>query len=346
MMILVVLCASVIIFTVMYFVPGDPVEVMLGPEATVEDIQHQRDLLGLNDPFLVQLGNFMYKAFIKFDFGVSWIRGTSVMGGLLERLPRTLLLGVLMVAVMVVVGIPLGVSSAIHRGGVVDRTLMSVSMLFISVPEFWLALMLILVFSLKLGLLPSFGIETWTCYIMPVVAGSLAGVCNVARQTRASVLEVINADYITTARAKGMKEQLVTYKHMLPNALIPIITLVGNYLTRCVGGTIVIEKIFSFPGIGLYLTDAISSRDLPIIRGCVIVLAAFTAILMLFVDLAYGFVDPRIKAQYADSGKKKGRVQKRGRHHSNGRGRHHSETRRADALQERHSVSQEERDEP
>ena len=322
MMILVVLCAAVIIFTVMYFVPGDPVEVMLGPEATVEDIEHQRDLLGLNDPFMVQLGNFLYKAFLKFDMGVSWIRGTSVMSGLVERLPRTFLLGILMVGVMVIVGVPLGVNAAIHRGGVVDRVLMSVSMLFISVPEFWLALMLILVFSLKLDLLPSMGIETWTCYILPVIAGSLAGVCNVARQTRASVLEVVNADYITTARSKGMKEQSVIYKHMLPNALIPIITLVGNYLTRCVGGTIVIEKIFSFPGIGLYLTDAISSRDLPIIRGCVIMLAAFTAILMFFVDLAYGFVDPRIKAQYADSGKKKGRVGKHRGHHG-GRGRHH-----------------------
>lgn len=326
MMILVVLCAAVIIFTVMYFVPGDPVEVMLGPEATVEDIQLKRDELGLNDPFFVQMGNFLYNAFIKFDFGISWIRGTSVMSGLAERLPRTVLLGVLMVAVMVLIGVPLGVNAAIHRGGLIDRALMSVSMLFISVPEFWLALMLILVFSLKLNWLPSLGIETWQCWILPVISGSLAGSCNVARQTRASVLDVVNADYITTARSKGMKEHAVIYKHMLPNALIPIITLVGNYLTRCVGGTIVIEKIFSFPGIGLYLTDAVSSRDLPIIRGCVILLAAFTAILMLFVDLAYGFVDPRIKAQYADSGKKKGRIEKEHHHHrhshSGGKGHH------------------------
>jgi peptide/nickel transport system permease protein len=252
-----------------------------------------------------------------------------------------------MVAVMVVIGIPLGVNAAIHRGGVVDRCLMSFSMLFISIPEFWLALMLILLFSLKLSLLPPFGVESWTCYIMPVISGSLAGVCNVARQTRASVLEVVNADYITTARSKGMKERLVIYKHMLPNALIPVITLVGNYLTRCVGGTIVIEKIFSFPGIGLYLTDAISSRDLPIIRGCVILLAAFTAVLMFLVDLAYGFVDPRIKAQYADSGKKKGRVEGNHGHHGHGHDhghghrsvdRHHGEGRRltrSDAEQEK-----------
>jgi peptide/nickel transport system permease protein len=350
MMVMVVLCAAVIIFTVMYFVPGDPVEVMLGPEATSADIEHQRDIMGLNDPFFVQLGNFMYNAFLRFDFGISWIRGTSVMNGLIDRLPRTFLLGVLMVLVMVVVGIPLGVSAAINRGKSMDRGLMSASMLFISVPEFWLALMLILVFSQKLKLLPSFGIETWTCYIMPVVAGSLAGVCNVARQTRASVLDVIHADFITTARSKGMKKRTVIYKHMLPNALIPIITLVGNYLTRCVGGTIVIEKIFSFPGIGLYLTDAISTRDLPIIRGCVILLAAFTAILMFFVDLAYGFADPRIKAQYVVSGTRKGDIQKRNkRHHhrhSGGNWRNHGKPSDTDTQEDESIAAQEGRDKP
>lgn len=324
MTIFVVVCAAFIIFTVMYFVPGDPAKMMLGGDASPLDLANMRAQLGLDQPYLVQLGKFMYNAFLRLDLGISWFRGTTVMAGLAERLPRTFLLGVLSVAFMVVFGIPIGINAAIHRGGVVDRTLITVSMLFISLPEFCLALVLILVFSLELGWLPSYGIETWTCYILPVIAGSLGGVCNIARQTRASVLDVVNADYITTARAKGMKERAVIYKHMLPNALIPIITLAGNYFTRCVGGTIVIEKIFSFPGIGLYLTDAISMRDYPIIRGCVIVLAAFTALLMLFVDLAYAYVDPRIKAQYSDSGKKKGRVEKHhGRSHPGAKGRHH-----------------------
>lgn len=339
-MILVVICTAVVIFTVMYFVPGDPVKIMLGPDALPEEIEHQKDIMGLNDPFMVQLGNFMYKAFIRFDLGDSWIRGTSVIGGMLDRLPRTFMLGILMVALMVVAGVPVGVSAASHRGGVLDRALMSVSMLFISVPEFWLALMLIIVFSQELGWLPSFGIETWTCYILPVVSGAMAGVCNVARQTRSSVLEVINADYITTARAKGIKERTVTYRHMLPNALLPVITLVGNYLTRCVGGTIVIEKIFSFPGIGLYLTDAISSRDLPIIRGCVIMLAAFTAVLMFLVDLAYGFVDPRIKAQYADSGQKKGHIKKHRHPHSKGHRHGYHEEHQMEILEEQRDEEQ------
>jgi len=302
--------AAVVIFTVMYFVPGDPAEILLSQEATPADVAAKRAELGLDQPFLVQLGQFMYNAFIRFDLGTSWVRGTSVMGGMLERLPRTFLLGVLTVLVTVVVGVPMGVNAAIHRGGWQDRSLMVSSMFFISLPEFWLALMLIIVFALKLGWLPSFGIESWKCYILPVVSGAVAGIANLARQSRASVLEVVRADYITTARSKGMKEKLVIYKHMLPNALIPIITVTGSLFARCVGGTIVMEKIFSFPGIGLYMSDAITMRDYPIVRGCVVVLAAFTALLMLLVDLAYGFADPQIRAQYAESGKRKGQHRK------------------------------------
>lgn len=321
MTVVVIVGAAIIIFTVMFFVPGDPAEIILGPTASAADIAAKRASLGLDRPFLTQLGNFLYNAFIRLDLGSSWFRGTSVVGGLLDRLPRTFLLGFLTVLVTVIGGVPLGVTAAIHRGGWQDRGLMASAMVFISVPEFWLALMLIIIFSLNLGWLPSFGIETWTCYVLPVISGSIGGICNMARQTRASVLEVVSADYITTARSKGMKEQLVIYKHMLPNALIPIITIAGNYFTRCVAGTIVIEKIFSFPGIGLYLTDAISQRDYPIIRGCVIIMAAFTALIMLCVDLAYGFADPRIKAQYSDAGKKKGRSQHNEHHgHSRGKG--------------------------
>ena len=324
--VIVILGAAVVIFTVMYFVPGDPAQILAGSEALPEDVAAKRAELGLDKPFFVQLGSFMYNAFIKFDLGTSWMRGTSVMGGLIERLPRTFLLGLLTVLVTVIVGIPIGVNAAIHRGGWQDRVLMVSSMFFISVPEFWLALMLIIVFSLNLGLLPSFGIESWKCYILPVVSGSIAGIANLARQTRSSVLEVVRADYITTARAKGMKERPIIYKHMLPNALIPVITVTGSFFARCVGGAIVIEKIFSFPGVGLYMSDAITARDYPIVRGCVVILAAFTALLMLVVDLAYGFAEPQIKAQYAKSAKRKGNGRGRGRHtHPRGRSPHGGE---------------------
>jgi peptide/nickel transport system permease protein len=304
--VLVIMGAAIVIFAVMYFVPGDPVTLLMGAEATQEDILHKKAELGLDKPFFVQLWNFLVAVFTRFDLGTSWTRGTPVIAGLLGRLPRTFLLGFLMVLLTSLVGIPVGVSAAIHRGGWQDRMLMVASMFLISLPEFWLALMLIIVFSLNLGWLPAFGVESWLCYILPVVSGSLAAMAQLARQTRASVLNVVRADYITTARAKGMKEQMVIYRHMFPNALIPIITVVGGSFTRCVGGTIVIEKIFSFPGIGLYISDAISARDYPVIRGGVILIAAFTALIMLLVDLAYAFVDPQIRAQYAEFAKRKG----------------------------------------
>lgn len=337
---LVIVGAAVIIFTVMFFVPGDPVDTILGPGATPEAQATVRAQLGLDQPFLKQLGTFMYNTFIQFDLGNSWIRNAPVMDGLLQRLPRTFLLGILTVILICIIGIPLGVNAAIHRGCWQDRGLIVASMVFISVPEFWLALMLIIVFALKLNLVPAFGIEQWTCYILPVVSGAVSGICNMARQTRASVLEVVRADYITTARAKGMKERLVIYKHMLPNAMIPIITIAGNYFTRCVGGTIVIEKIFSFPGLGLYLTDAVGQRDYPVIRGCVIVMAAFTALIMLVIDLAYGFVDPQIRSQYVASGKKKGNGHGRHHHgHSERGGRGHGGPHRHDGQEARTAAS-------
>jgi peptide/nickel transport system permease protein len=310
----VILGAAVVVFAIMYFVPGDPAEIMLGASATPEEITAKRVSLGLDQPFLIQLGSFLYNAFVRFDLGVSWIRGTSVMGGLLERLPRTFLLGLLTVALTIAVGIPFGVGAAIHRNGWQDRFLIISAIFFSSVPEFWLALMMIIVFSLNLKWLPSFGIETWACYVLPVIAGSISGICNLARQTRASVLDVVRTDYVTTARSKGMKEQRVIYRHVFPNALIPIITVLGDSFVRCVGGTIIIERIFSFPGVGLYLSDAISMRDYPIIRGCVVFMAAFTSLLMLLVDLAYGYANPQIKAQYIDSGRRKNRPHGRKRH--------------------------------
>lgn len=321
MTILVVVGAAVVIFTIMYFIPGDPAELLSSANATPADIARKREELGLADPYLIQLGKFLYNTFIKFDLGTSWFRGTSVMSGIVERLPRTLLLGTLTVLLTVIVGIPVGIKAAISRGKLLDRILVTSTMFFISVPEFWLALMLVMLFAYHLGILPAFGISSWKCFIMPIIAGGLSSVSTLARQTRSSVLEVINADFITTARAKGLKENEIIYKHMLPNAMIPIITVVGGQFARCVGGTVVIEKIFSFPGIGLYLSDAITMRDYPIVRGCVVMLAIFTAVLMLVVDLAYGFADPQIKAQYINSNKRKGAKAVKHRHHG-GRGGH------------------------
>lgn len=311
MTVFVVVCAAVVVFTMMFFIPGDPAEVLLGSEATPDAIAEMRAYLGIDRPYFAQLGSFLFNAFLKFDFGNSWFRGYSVLSGLFDRLPRTFLLGILTVILTTLIGIPAGVSAAIHQNKWQDRLLITLSMVFISLPVFWVALMLILIFSLKLDWLPSFGIESWTCYILPVVAGALGGFSQLARQTRASVLDVVNADYITTAQSKGLSDRVVTYKHMFPNALIPILTVLGHSLAGCIGGTVVLERIFSFPGLGLYISEAITMRDYPIIRGCIIFISAFNAIVMLLVDLAYGYVDPSIKAQYINESKKKGKISKK-----------------------------------
>lgn len=304
----VVVCAAVLIFLLMYAIPGDPAQIRLGTDATPDQINAMRETMGLNRPLLVQLGEFMFNAFLKGDLGTSWFRGTSVLGGMLERIPRTFFLGFSNVIIATIIGIPLGVTAAIHRNKWQDRGLMVGTMVLTSVPHFWMAMVLILIFALELKWVPSFGIGSWKCYILPVLSSAIGGFCLTARQTRASVLDVVNADFITTARAKGVKEHDVIYKHMLPNALIPIITLIGANLAHTISGTIVKEKIFSFPGIGLYMSDAITSRDYPIVRGCIIIISAFTAVMMLLTDIAYAFVDPRIKAQYINSARKKGKV--------------------------------------
>ena len=247
----------------------------------------------------------MYNAFIKFDLGNSWIRGTSVVEGLLERLPYTIELGLWAILISAMIGIPLGINAAIHQNGWQDRVSMVVAMFCTSLPDFWVALLLILLLSQKLNLLPAFGIGGIEFMIMPVIAASLRSIGTLARQTRSSMLEVIRSDYITTARAKGLKERKVILKHMLPNAMIPIITVIGGQFSGIIAGSVVIEQVFSRTGVGTYLTQAITNRDYPIIRGCVIVLAIFTSVMMLLVDLAYAVVDPRIKAQYAGQSKRK-----------------------------------------
>lgn len=299
MCIMVVVAAAIVIFTIMYFVPGDPVKIMMGADATYEMIEQRRTEMGLNDPYLVQLGRFLYNAFLRFDFGTSYHFSVPVMDELLARFPRTLILGVSCILVDVVISIPLGIWAALNHGRWQDRSCMIAAMACVSIPDFWLALMLIILFSLKLKWLPSYGIGSWYNYIMPVIAGSLHGIGSIARQMRSGMLDVIHSDFVVTARSKGLAEKQVVLKHMLPNSLIPVITVVGQHFGRCIAGTVIIEQIFSIPGVGSYMLTAVNNRDYPVVQGVVIFLAAATAIVMLVVDLIYAAVDPRIKSQYA-----------------------------------------------
>lgn len=305
-LLIVLFCVAIIIFCILWFMPGDPAVVILGMNVPEADREALRVTMGLKDPFLVQLGRFLRDAFLKLDFGTSYQYKVAVTKGFVERLPRTLTLGLISILIQTVIGIPLGVSAAIHRNSLQDQGLLVFAMVFISVPQFWFALMMVVLFSVELAWLPPFGIDTWQCWIMPIIANSISGIAMNARQTRSAVLETIRADFVTTARAKGLPERKVIYKHMLPNALIPVINGLGMQLGMCVGGTVVIESVFSFSGVGEYMLTGINGMDYPVVRGCVLILAAVSAVMTLVVDLVYGFLDPRIKAQYVNYAAKKG----------------------------------------
>lgn len=305
-MIPVVLGVTILIFSLMYIVPGDPALIVGGDGLTEAEYNEVREEMGLNDPYVVQLGRYMYNLFVKFDFGTSYTTSKSITGELMMRLPYTLIVGFSGMILSLAIGIPLGVIAAVNRNGWGDRISMVVALLGVSLPQFWTALLLVILFAVKLGWLPAQGIDTWTCYIMPAIALSFGGIAGQARQSRSSMLEVIRADYVTTARSKGLSEWEVIVKHALPNALMPIITLAGSQLAHIFGGQVALETIFSIPGIGSYLVNAINKRDYPVIQGSVILLAIVFSLVMLLVDLVYGFVDPRIKAQFAGGKKKRG----------------------------------------
>ena len=297
MIVFVVAGVAILIFTIMYFVPGDPAQVILGSGATPEQLAYKRHEMGLDQPFMTQLLNYL-NGLIHLDFGTSYAYGTSVWSELQVRMPRTLLLSVLVIIVQVVVGIPLGITAAVHAGKWQDSAAIVVSMIGIAIPGFWLALMCVMLFSVKLGWLPGYGIDSWKCWIMPVLTSSLVGFAMNARQTRASMLDVIHSDFITTARAKGVKEHDVIYKHALPNALIPVITMIGSNFATSLGGSVIAESVFSMPGVGLYMTNGINNLDYAVVRSSVVLLAVWFSVIMLVTDLVYAFVDPRIKAQY------------------------------------------------
>jgi ABC-type dipeptide/oligopeptide/nickel transport system permease component len=297
-MVVTLLATAFIIFTMLYFTPGDPARVM-APGASEADIQVLRHQMGLDKPYLVQLGNFLYNSFVKLDFGNSYVHKVPVFQEMGNRLPRTLIIGLAAMILNLAIGLSLGIFAGTHEGKWQDSATMAIAMVFISAPDFWVALMMIVLFAAQLRWLPAFGIGGPEYYIMPIICASLGGIAVNARQTRSSILEVFREDYVTTARSKGQTEAIVVRRHMLPNALMPIITGVGIGFSRIVSGSAIIENVFSIPGIGLYMLNAISNRDYPVVRGTVLFFAAYTAVVMLLVDLVYSFVDPRIKARYS-----------------------------------------------
>ena len=304
-MIPVVIGVAILIFSILYFVPGDPAHIILGNDATPELLEEVRGQLGLSDPYIIRLGKFLKETFIDFELGKSWFVGTSVTSEIMMRFPRTIILAVFSVTASAIIGVPLGVTAAVNQNKLPDRICMFLSVLFFCIPTFWLAIMLVILFSVKLGWLPAYGIGGIQYYVIPCLAIMSEGFAMLARQTRSSMLEVIRSDYIATVRSQGFSQREIIYDYALPNALMPVITVLGSRFAHALGGTIIIETVFSIPGLGLYMNTAIARRDYPIIQGCVVLLSIVFCLIMLLVDILYVVVDPRVKGQFVSSKRKR-----------------------------------------
>ena len=305
-MIPVLLGVIVVIFSINFISPNDPAIAILGSSATEESIAELHAEMGLDRPYFVQLLDYIEDVVFHFDLGTSYQSGRPVSEMILERFPTTFKLGILSLILSVLIGMPLGILSATKQYSLLDYSSTILALIGTSVPSFWLGLMMMILFSVKLGWLPASGLETWKHWIMPVVAVGIFPIANIMRTTRSSMLEVIRQDYIRTARSKGLSYREVITGHALRNALIPVITVVGIQLGLVLGGTMVLEMIFSIPGLGVLTRKAITAGDYPVIQGTVLFSAFIISVVNLLVDIIYTFVDPRLKSRF--SSKKKTRV--------------------------------------
>ena len=295
LMIPVVIGVAITIFTIMYFVPGDPAQIILGTSATEADLAAKRTELGLDQPYLVRLGTYLSDIFLHGNFGKSYINNTPITQELLGRLPRTLLLGVISIAIALLVGVPLGISAAVHQGSWMDNICMFIALVGVSMPTFWVALMLVILFALKLGWLPAMGIGGIQYYILPCIANSFGGIATQARQARSSMLEVMRQDYIRTARAKGLSERKVIYHHAFRNTLIPLVTIIGGSLPGLFSGALITETLYSIPGIGYISYQSMVGGDIPFSMFYLVFMAVLTLLGNLISDILYAVVDPRVR---------------------------------------------------
>jgi peptide/nickel transport system permease protein len=278
--------------------PGDPARMLAGNQVSEADVEVLRQEMGLNDPFIVRYGNYM-GGLLRGNFGTSYRTKSPVLKEMLQRFPYTLLLVFVSMILSIVIGIPLGIYAATHQYSWKDNAAIFGSLFCVSMPPFWLALMLVQILCVKLGLFPVAGVDNWRGWILPCVTTALAYAASIARQMRSNLLEVIRQDFITTARSKGQTENKVLYKHALKNAVIPIMMTIGSIFGMAMGGSMIAEVIFGIPGIGNYTLTALLSRDYPVIQTSVLFLSTLFCVILLLTDVAFAVVDPRIRAQYA-----------------------------------------------
>lgn len=291
---------SFLVFSSMYIAPGDPATMVGGPTATESDLESIRENLGLNDPFLVQYGRYVKNA-VQGDFGYSYQSKQSVSEAIAIRLPNTFKLAIASMIVAIIIGVVAGLISALKQNSWLDMTSTTLALAGISIPNFWLGALLILVFAVNLQWLPVGGLsapfytlEGFKQMILPAITLGTSAAAMISRMTRSSVLEVAKADYVRTARAKGVKERSVIWVHTLKNAMIPVVTVIGVNFGGLLGGTIITEKVFAINGVGRLMVDAIAQRDFPMVQASVLLVATLFVVVNLLVDIVYTLIDPRI----------------------------------------------------
>lgn len=288
---------TLLVFLLFYLTPGDPVRAILGQEAqglSVEDIERLRHQLGLDRPWYEQYLDFLGEA-VQGNLGRTFRGDRPVAGEIAARFPTTLRLTVISLTVAALVGVSLGVIGAVRRNRWADHLVMLLALLGVSMPTFWVGIMLMQLFALELRILPPSGTGTWRHMVLPAATVALASIAFIARMTRSSLIEALREDYVRTARAKGVAERTVVFRHALRNAFIPVLTTLGLEFGSLLGGAVVVESVFSLPGIGRLTVDAIKGRDLPLIQGTILFVAVVFSLVNLVVDLGYAGLDPRIR---------------------------------------------------
>lgn len=293
-MIPILIGSTILIFMILHLAPGDPVDLIVGPNVTLEVYQNIRTNLGLDKPLITQYLKFLGNI-LKGDLGQSILQRRPVIDIVLERFPVTLKIGLLSLLLSFIIALPVGIIAAVKRNTSADYLSMAFALVGISMPSFWLGLLLLYFFAYRLGWFPISGYGTWRHLVLPTITMGLIDAAVTARMVRSSMLEVVKQDYIRTARAKGLKEEKVINKHALKNALIPIITLLGMRIGWIFGGSAVLEMVFSIPGIGRLMVDSIFSRDYPVVQGSMLMLVISIMVGNIIADILYAIVDPRIK---------------------------------------------------
>ena len=290
---------SFIVYGILSMTPGDPGTSILGSSATQEQIDALNHDLGYDRPFVVRYVDYMYNLIFRMDMGESYRSGTAVWDDIMKKAAVSIRIAVNGMLCATIIGIPLGILSAVKQYSFLDFSTTTLSMILAAIPSFWLGMLLMYCFALKLGWFPSSGIDTWRHYILPMFAIGLPYAAYELRFTRSTMLEAIRQDYVRTCRAKGGEERVVIWKHALKNALLPVITVTGNNFGGLLGGAMITETVSSIPGLGVMLVNAIKTKDIPVAMGTTLFLAGFFCLIMVVVDLLYALVDPRIKAKYS-----------------------------------------------